>query len=39
LADGAVSFSEVGGEKDVEERTGDTLDGISDGKNSNSLGL
>jgi hypothetical protein len=39
LAYGAVSFSEVGGEENVEERAGDTLDGISNGKNSNSLSI
>jgi hypothetical protein len=39
LSDRAVCFSEVGGEENIEERTGDTLDGISDGEDSNSLGL
>jgi hypothetical protein len=39
LANRSVSFSEVGSEENVEQGTGDTLDGISDGENSNSLGL
>jgi hypothetical protein len=39
LANRSVSFSEVGSEENVEQGTGDTLDGISNGENSNSLGV
>lgn len=39
LADGSVGLTEVGGEENVEEGASDTLDGISDGEDSNTLGL
>jgi hypothetical protein len=39
LADWSVSFPEVGSEENIEERAGDTLDGIGNGENRNSLGV
>jgi hypothetical protein len=39
LANRSVGFAEVWGEENVEQRTGDTLDGIGDGEDCNALGL
>ncbi len=39
LPDGSVGLTEVWGKVDIEERAGDTLDGIGDGENRNALGL
>lgn len=39
LADWPVGLTEVGGEEDVEERAGNTLDGVGNGQNGDSLGL
>ena len=39
LANRAVGLTEVGGKEDIEERAGDTLDGIGNGKYGNALGL
>jgi hypothetical protein len=39
LSDRSVRFAEVWGEEDIEERAGETFNGIGDGENSNSLGL
>jgi hypothetical protein len=39
LSDWSVGLAEVGCKVDIEERAGQALDGISDGKDSNALGL
>jgi len=39
LTDRPVCLAEVWGKEDVEERPGDALDGVGDGKNCNTLGL
>lgn len=39
LLDGSVGFSEVWGEENVEEGTGETFDCVCNGKNGNALGL
>jgi hypothetical protein len=39
LSDWPVGLTEIGSEVDVEERAGQALDGISDGEDSNALGL
>jgi hypothetical protein len=39
LSDWSVGLAEVWGKKDVEEGAGETLDGVGDGEDSDTLGL
>jgi hypothetical protein len=39
LPDGPIGFTEVWRKEDVEERASETLDGIGDGKDGDTLGL